>query len=59
MLRIKLSCPTHPRYNPADGEGAIRGACVYCQSMLSLYLQYLTIARREWEERHTEHEDEL
>ena len=33
-LRIKGSCPAHPRYNPEQGQGAIRGNCQHC---LALY----------------------
>lgn len=59
MLRIKISCPSHPRYNPEQGEGAIRGACRMCSAMYQLYVTSLRVARQEWEERHTETEDEI
>jgi hypothetical protein len=35
-VKIKLRCPKHPRYNPTQGEGAIRGACGECLALFSL-----------------------
>lgn len=32
--RLKGKCPNHPRYNPEQGQGAIRGGCQHC---LKLY----------------------
>jgi hypothetical protein len=32
--RLKGKCPNHPRYNPEQGQGAIRGGCQHC---LELY----------------------
>ncbi len=59
MLRISLACPKHPRYNPASGEGAIRGACQFCRELFLLYGQYLRVSRLEWQERHMDNEEEL
>jgi hypothetical protein len=59
MLRIKIGCPNHPRYNPEQGEGAIRGACKFCYGLFGLYNQYLILQSMEWRDRHTETEDEL
>jgi hypothetical protein len=33
-LRLKGRCAKHPRYNPEQGEGVIRGGCPQC---LALY----------------------
>ena len=33
-LRLKGRCSKHPRYNPEQGEGVIRGGCSHC---LALY----------------------
>ena len=33
-LRLKGRCSRHPRYNPEQGEGVIRGGCSQC---LALY----------------------
>jgi hypothetical protein len=33
-LRLKGRCSKHPRYNPEQGEGVIRGGCSQC---LALY----------------------
>jgi hypothetical protein len=33
-LRLKGRCSKHPRYNPEQGEGVIRGGCPHC---LALY----------------------
>jgi hypothetical protein len=33
-LRLKGRCSRHPRYNPEQGEGLIRGGCSQC---LALY----------------------
>lgn len=35
-VKIKLHCPKHPRYDPAKGEGAIKGACGECLALFSL-----------------------
>lgn len=43
-LKLTMSCPLHPRYNPmVGGEAAIRGACVRCMGLLELYRAYLNI----------------
>lgn len=37
-LKINLSCPRHPRYNPAiHGESGIRGGCAICYRLFALY----------------------
>ena len=36
-LRWKGRCKRHPRYDPAEGEGAIRGACHSCARLLEIY----------------------
>jgi hypothetical protein len=36
-VSMKLACPKHRRYNPADGPGAIRGGCLFCVRLWSLY----------------------
>jgi hypothetical protein len=46
MLKIKLSCPNHTRYDPAkDGEAGIRGACRFCQALFQLYRQSVVCLR--------------
>lgn len=43
-LTLKLTCHTHPRYNPmTQGEAAIRGACSTCYGLLEMYRAYLNI----------------
>jgi hypothetical protein len=39
-LRWKGRCKRHPRYDPAEGEGAIKGACQQCQRLLEIHLQH-------------------
>ena len=39
-LRWKGRCGRHPMYDPADGEGAIRGGCNRCQALLEIYRQH-------------------
>jgi hypothetical protein len=39
-LRWKGRCKRHPRYDPADGEGAIKGACESCLRLLEIYLHH-------------------
>lgn len=35
--RLTLRCPHHSRYNPAEGRGAIRGACPGCEEAYKAY----------------------
>jgi hypothetical protein len=35
--RLNLKCPKHSKFNPAEGAGAIRGACPDCFSALNAY----------------------
>jgi hypothetical protein len=35
-LRVKAKCPRHPRYNPEQGEGLIRGACPHCRALFAI-----------------------
>jgi hypothetical protein len=50
MLKLKLRCRKHPRYNPAaKGLGGIRGGCEFCFQLYQLYrsindMQRLTVA---------------
>jgi hypothetical protein len=39
-LKWKGRCKRHPRYDPVDGEGAIRGGCEQCQALLDIYMQH-------------------
>jgi hypothetical protein len=39
-LRWKGRCKRHPRYDPADGEGAIKGGCERCRQLLEIHLQH-------------------
>lgn len=49
-LTLKLSCSHHPRYNPdRDGEAGIRGACKHCTALFRLYLDYLSVVRKDYE----------
>lgn len=46
MLKIanvtwKGRCARHPTYDPrSDGEGGIRGGCLRCYALLSIYRQH-------------------
>lgn len=33
---IKIRCDKHPHYDPDMGEGAIRGGCVGCTTILQI-----------------------
>ena len=35
-LRFHASCPKHPYYRPSDGQGSIRGGCIYCQALFKI-----------------------
>lgn len=35
-LRIKGKCPEHPRYNPEQGQGAIKHGCPHCLALLAV-----------------------
>jgi hypothetical protein len=39
-LRWKGKCKRHPAFDPADGEGAIKGACTRCYALLDIYAQH-------------------
>lgn len=58
-LKLKIVCPTHKRYNPEEGEAAIRGGCKMCRAMFTLYRQALKVMRQEWEQLHTESAEEI
>lgn len=36
-LKLSFTCPTHLRYNPESGQGAIRGGCIYCNALFEIY----------------------
>lgn len=38
-VKLKLKCPKHVRFNPTQGEGAIRGNCGECLALMSLFRQ--------------------
>ena len=38
-LRWKGRCKRHPRYDPADGEGAIKGGCESCRQLFDFHVQ--------------------
>ncbi|MBS1876178.1 MAG: hypothetical protein JSU00_23395 [Acidobacteria bacterium] len=42
-LRWKGRCGRHPMYDPAEGEGAIRGGCTRCQALLEIHRQHLRL----------------
>ncbi|MBM3788506.1 MAG: hypothetical protein FJW30_29575 [Acidobacteria bacterium] len=39
-IRFKAKCNRHPKYNPEDGEGAIRGGCPKCRQLFEIYQAY-------------------
>ena len=39
-VRWNGRCKRHPRYDPVDGEGAIRGGCQRCMQLLEIYRQH-------------------
>ena len=39
-VRWKGQCKRHPKYDPADGEAAIKGACEHCYRLLDIYVQH-------------------
>ena len=36
-LKWKGRCKRHPKYDPVEGEGAVRGACAQCLALLEIY----------------------
>ncbi len=45
-IKWKGKCAKHPLYDPADGgQGAIRGGCPRCQSLLELYIQHARLVQ--------------
>ncbi len=46
MLKLKLRCYKHPRYNPAaNGLGGIRGGCEFCFQLYQLYRSVIDMQR--------------
>jgi hypothetical protein len=39
-LRWKGRCKRHPRYDPSDGEGAIKGGCERCRQLFEIHVQH-------------------
>ena len=39
-LRWKGRCKRHPKYDPAEGEGAIKGGCERCLQLFEIHLQH-------------------
>jgi hypothetical protein len=39
-LKWKGRCGKHPRFDPEQGEGAIRGGCIRCYALLDIYRQH-------------------
>ena len=37
-----LKCEKHIRFNPANGEGAVVGACIHCEDALSAYEAFVS-----------------
>jgi len=37
--RERLTCPRHPRYDPAIGEGGIKAGCACCYLLLKIWRQ--------------------
>lgn len=35
-IREDLRCPRHPRFLPSQGQGAIRGGCIYCSMLFDI-----------------------
>lgn len=49
-LTLRLHCRKHIRYNPEDGEQAIRGGCAQCRALLEIYrmgIQFIRMAGEE------------
>ncbi len=42
-VKRKLTCPRHPKFNPEQGEGAIRGGCVACWAICDVYFKALQL----------------
>lgn len=36
-IRFKGKCEKHPRFDPMDGEGAVRGGCRRCLLLLEIF----------------------
>jgi hypothetical protein len=47
ILKLKLTCPRHPRYNPElHGQGAIKGGCDDCERIYELFISAIHIRQR-------------
>lgn len=36
-IRWHGACPKHPKFNPENGGGAVKGGCLFCLSLVRLY----------------------
>jgi hypothetical protein len=48
-MKVRGKCAKHPRYNPHQGEGAIKGPCKECRALFEVvkaHEQLITAARR-------------
>lgn len=39
-IRFKGRCGRHPRFNPDQGQGAIRGGCARCTKLFDIYVAH-------------------
>lgn len=46
VIRYSAGCRKHPRFNPGQGEGAIRGGCPVCQRLLDMQEEVFAFKRR-------------
>ena len=54
MLRIRLTCPNHPKYDPHDRHSIFEVDCIYCGAMREIYYQVRQLEYAIDEFRHTE-----
>ena len=45
-LSVYARCPKHPRFNPANGVGAVKVGCRYCTELTVLYRFVEQLRRR-------------
>ena len=46
LVTLTMRCAKHPRYDPSNGEGAIRGGCTQCVNILAAYQRAVDVAEQ-------------
>jgi hypothetical protein len=45
-MRVYARCPKHIRFNPSNGQGAVKGGCLTCLELTVYYREFEALRRR-------------